>query len=32
MGAELDRDYLQQWVEYFNLSSPWHKAQYWNEG
>ncbi|MFN8489096.1 MAG: hypothetical protein U0350_16025 [Caldilineaceae bacterium] len=30
-GAELDYAYLEQWITYFNLSSPWYKAQHWNE-
>jgi hypothetical protein len=26
MGDELDYSYLQQWIDHFNLSSPWHKV------
>ncbi len=31
IGEELDYTYLQQWITYFSLSSPWYKAQHWNE-
>ena len=31
IGEELDYAYLQKWIDYFSLSSPWYKAQHWDE-
>ena len=30
-GDQLDHAYLQEWINYFSLSSAWYKAQNWKE-
>jgi hypothetical protein len=31
LDEDLDQVYIQQWIDYFNLSSAWYNAQHWTD-